>query len=397
MNDVPSNLPLNHCSEENSSESLEALIGQVADEFTERLKNDEQPEIEEYAQRYPQIASVLRQVLPTLQVMGGEAADPLGADDAADSASPLRRCLGDFCILREIGRGGMGIVYEAEQLSLGRRVALKVLPFAATLDGKQLQRFKHEAQAAGQLHHPNIVPVYAVGCERGVHYYAMQLIDGQTLSAMIRGLRQHAGMTHDVAIPTNPAEQTPAAPATGTHVSNQAGVATERSTKAPAFFRTAATLGVQAATALQHAHAQGVVHRDIKPSNLLVDARGDVWIADFGLARLGSDAGLTMTGDVMGTLRYMSPEQALAKRTLIDQRTDIYSLGATLYELLTLEPAFPGRDRQEVLRQIAFEEPRPPRQLNSALPMELETIVLKAMAKNREERYETAQELADDR
>src|SRR6266404_4172111 len=190
MNDVPSNLPLNHCSEENSSESLEALIGQVADEFTERLKNDEQPEIEEYAQRYPRIASVLRQVLPALQVMGGGATDPLGADDAVDPASPLRRCLGDFCILREIGRGGMGIVYEAEQLSLGRRVALKVLPFAATLDGKQLQRFKHEAQAAGQLHHTNIVPVHAVGCERGVHYYAMQLIDGQSLATLIHEIKR---------------------------------------------------------------------------------------------------------------------------------------------------------------------------------------------------------------
>jgi tetratricopeptide (TPR) repeat protein len=153
---------------------------------------------------------------------------------------------------------------------------------------------------------------------------------------------------------------------------------------------------VQAAEALEHAHHQGVIHRDIKPANLLVDGRGHLWITDFGLAHCQSQAGLTMSGDLVGTLRYMSPEQALAKRVLIDHRTDIYSLGVTLYELLTLEPAFSGRDREELLGQIAFEEPRPLRRLNKPIPAELETIVLKAMEKHPAERYATAQELADD-
>jgi tetratricopeptide (TPR) repeat protein len=176
----------------------------------------------------------------------------------------------------------------------------------------------------------------------------------------------------------------------------QAAVSTERSTKGPAFFRMAASLGVQAAEALEHAHQLGVVHRDIKPANLLVDGHGHVWITDFGLAHCQSQTGLTMTGDLVGTLRYMSPEQALAQRVTVDHRTDIYSLGATLYELLTLEPAFSGSDRAELLRQIAFEDPRLPRQRNKAIPVELETIVLKAMEKNPGERYGTAQELADD-
>jgi tetratricopeptide (TPR) repeat protein len=150
------------------------------------------------------------------------------------------------------------------------------------------------------------------------------------------------------------------------------------------------------AGALEHAHQQGVVHRDIKPSNLMLDARGKVWVTDFGLARVESAASLTVTGDLVGTLRYMSPEQALAKRVVIDHRTDVYSLGATLYELLTLEPVFGGKDRQELLRQIAFEEPMPPRRWNRAIPGELETIVLKALEKNPADRYATAQDFADD-
>ena len=321
----------------------------------------------------------------------------------------------------------MGVVYEAVQISLGRQVALKVLPFAAALDGKQLQRFKNEAQAAAHLHHTNIVPVFAVGCERGVHYYAMQYIDGQTLAAMIRELRQltgletvdrtdAAGLVAKLASelvsghwaparrgtkqeqptgPYAPPSQAPEAPANET-TPPPVAPSTERSTKSQAFFRTVANLGVQAAEALEYAHQLGVVHRDIKPANLLVDVRGNLWITDFGLAHCQSQAGLTMTGDLVGTLRYMSPEQALAKRVVVDHRTDIYSLGVTLYELLTLEPAFKGGDRQELLRQIAFEEPRPPRRLNGAIPRELETIALKAMEKNPLERYATAQELADD-
>jgi WD40 repeat protein len=161
-------------------------------------------------------------------------------------------------------------------------------------------------------------------------------------------------------------------------------------------FRTVARLGVQAAEALDHAHQMGVVHRDVKPANLLLDARAEVWIADFGLAHVRSDTRLTMSGDLLGTLRYASPEQALAKRGLVDHRTDIYSLGATLYELLTLEPVFTGSDREELLRQIAFEEPRPLRRANDAIPLELETVVLKALAKEPGERYATAEDLAED-
>ncbi len=244
------------------------------------------------------------------------------------------------------------------------------------------------------------MPVYFVGCERGVHFYGMQFIDGRPLSEIIRQLRQ-AEKTGPVAGggPTTDYQPSPAQPAAAIATIQAAGDATPQTGEGwwgRDFFHKAAQLGIQAAEALEHAHQLGVVHRDIKPANLLIDSRGNLWITDFGLAHCQSQAGLTMSGDLVGTLRYMSPEQALAKRVAVDHRTDIYSLGVTLYELLTLEPAFGGQDRQELLRQIAFEEPPSPRRLNKAIPAELETIVLKAMEKNSTERYATAQELADD-
>jgi WD40 repeat protein/serine/threonine protein kinase len=390
--------------------SVETLLGQVAEEFNQELDCGGTPDIEAFAERYPSIAAILRQVLPALQVLRGFAAGPMPKTGAADSSEVLQPelPLGDYRIIREIGRGGMGVVYEAVQLSLGRRVALKVLPFAAALDARQLQRFKNEAQAAAQLHHTHIVPIHGVGCERGIHYYAMQFIEGHTLADLIRELRQQAGL--EPAVPSGSAALASglaALSATGPYAAtSQAGietatqavtsVSTEPATTNPAFFRTVANLGVQAAEALEHAHQLGIIHRDIKPANVLVDAGGRLWVTDFGLAHCQSQPGLTMTGDLLGTLRYMSPEQALAQRVAVDARTDVYSLGATLYELLTLEQAYPGRSREEVLRQIAFEEPRPPRRLNKTIPAEVETIVLKAMAKNPEERYATAQALADD-
>jgi tetratricopeptide (TPR) repeat protein len=223
----------------------------------------------------------------------------------------------------------------------------------------------------------------------------MQFIEGQTLAALIADLRHADGRPAQAeAQPTTP--HVPGQPAPSAETAPRAAASTERARLGRVHFRRVAEGGVQAAEALDHAHALGIVHRDIKPANLLVDGRGGLWVTDFGLAHIQSDARLTMTGDLVGTLRYMSPEQALAKRVVVDHRTDVYSLGATLYELLTLEPAFTGNDRQELLRQIAFEEPKAPRRVDKAIPAELETVVLKAMEKNPAERYATAKELADD-
>jgi Flp pilus assembly protein TadD/serine/threonine protein kinase len=373
-------------------------LTQVLDAYLAGLAEGTAPEPDELLARHPDLAADLQACLSCLAFIRQAArpADGTSAASAAAGQEQAPRELGDFRIVREIGRGGMGVVYEAVQLSLDRRVALKVLPFAATMDPKQIQRFQNEARAAASLEHPHIVPVYGVGCERGVHYYAMKFIDGQSLACLIQRHRavSASGPPQPPELVSNRDGEAPRSPASATVP--VAAAQTERAPCDAAGFRQIAAWGIQAAEALEHAHSLGIVHRDIKPANLMIDSQGALWVTDFGLARTAVDAGLTMTGDLVGTLRYMSPEQALAKRVVVDHRTDIYSLGAALYELLLLEPAFAGSDREELLRQIAFEEPRPPRKLNKAIPADLETIVLKALAKNPAERYGTAQEVADD-
>jgi len=300
---------------------------------------------------------------------------------AADSPGRL----GDFIIHQEIGRGGMGIVYEAEQISLGRRVALKVLPFAAVLDPRQLERFKNEARSAAMLHHPNIVGVHSVGCERGVHYYAMEYIHGINIANVISRSRHAA--ERPVPCVSSREETEPI---------GQAGNATANVIGGSQRYRSITLLGIQAADALQYAHRVGVVHRDIKPSNLLVDTSGHLWIADFGLAITQTDSNLSITGDLLGTLRYMSPEHASGDHGAVDHRTDIYSLGITLYEMVAQRSAYDASDRRQLLRQVIEAQPRPLRKIDKNVPKDLETIVQKAMAKVPAARYQTAADLAED-
>jgi serine/threonine protein kinase/tetratricopeptide (TPR) repeat protein len=370
----------------------DGFLADLLDELADRLRSGHAAAVDEMALAHPEHAEPLRRLAPAVRLLAEvDRSEAVDEPDSDPGPAMGLSALGDFRILGELGRGGMGVVYAAEQVSLGRPVALKVLPLAATLDPRRLQRFQNEARAAGCLHHTNIVPVFAVGVAHGVHFYAMQLIEGQTLAAVIRDLRRQTGhgtaAPHDADTGARDAD-TPAFP---TGLSAEGGVRNRE------YLLAVTRLAIQAAEALDYAHQLGVVHRDIKPGNLMVDGRGQLWVTDFGLAQFRhGDAGLTLTGDLVGTLRYMSPEQALGQRTVVDHRADIYALGATLYELLTLEPALDGQDRQELLRQIAFEEPRPPRRGNPAIPADLETIVLKAMAKAPAERYASAQELADD-
>jgi serine/threonine protein kinase/tetratricopeptide (TPR) repeat protein len=421
-----------------SGGELDPSLEQLLDDLIERLQAGEEVDLEALIREHPDYAEPIRRMMPAMEALvdfGETSALGNGRRPGPGEEAGLpEKVLGDFRLLREIGRGGMGIVYEAEQVSLGRRVALKLLPMAAALDPRQIQRFRVEAQAAACLHHPHIVPVHGVGCERGVHYYAMQLIEGRSLAAMITELRRQGGLDPPdaaapdlAAIPTtdlaarllsggaggpDAPTATLTAPLPPSPLAGEGGPqgrmrglpdAQKPPTKSPSsstrnreYVRNAARLALQAAEALDHAHTRGILHRDIKPGNLLLDAEGRLWVTDFGLAQVRGDDRLTLTGDVLGTLRYMSPEQALGRRVVIDGRTDVYSLGVTLYELLTLRPAVDGRDRSEILRRIADGDPPPLRKVNPAVPADLETIVLKATAKDPASRYATAQELAED-
>jgi serine/threonine protein kinase len=310
--------------------------------------------------------------------------------------------LGDFEIVAEIGRGGMGIVYRARQLSLGRIVALKVLPRYARHGQTAVQRFKSEAQAAARLHHTNVVPVYAQGESAGHFFYAMELIEGVSLDTVIRSRPDLLSSTRlrdssSVRIHTRagggvepesgrfggavPSDETEAPP----------GVSWTRDD-----YRHVARLMAEVADGLHHAHRLGIIHRDVKPHNLLLDDNDRLHLTDFGLARLTDEPHLTISGEVMGTPAYLSPEQLRGDSDDVDFRTDIYSLGVTLYEVLTRSKPFAGRTRAQIISGICTQDPLPPRRVAPATPIDLETICLRAMDKQPTCRHASAAELAED-
>lgn len=302
---------------------------------------------------------------------------------------PPSKQIGDFELVREIGRGGMGVVFEARQVSLNRKVALKVLGPGLGLTGRAIDRFRHEAEAAARLHHTHIVPVYATGANDGVHYYAMELIEGPSLDRVLKHLRGPGE-----AVPTALAQTTDHEPNVG--VAQEAGLSGSSLSSGGAYFDTAARMVAGVADALDYAHQQGVIHRDIKPGNLLVSPDGRLSLNDFGLARILEQPGMTTTGEFVGTPLYMAPEQIAAGRVPVDHRADVYSLGATLYEMLTLQPPFRGERRDQVIAQVLHKEPMAPRRINAKIPVDLETICLKAMDKDPDRRYQSAGEMAED-
>jgi serine/threonine protein kinase/WD40 repeat protein len=419
----------------NETHSEQHPVDALAEEFVARYRRGERPSLTEYVRRYPELAEEIRDLFPALVMM--EDVRPASASGAAAEAAAVGarqpERVGDYRVLREVGRGGMGVVYEAEQESLGRHVALKALPAQALLDPKQMQRFQREARAAARLHHTNIVPVFGVGEADGLHYYVMQFIQGNSLDQVLEELNRlrkpgrgeaadpppdtsrvpasrvaEALLTGHFSLASEMAPPEPAAATTDTSVVVAAASAADSSTAVSlpsqvgraalsdsgrGYWQSVARIGVQAAEALAHAHGQGILHRDIKPSNLLLDTHGTVWVTDFGLAKEADGDALTRTGDIVGTLRYMAPERLQGKS---DPRSDLYGLGVTLYELLTLRPAFDEADRARLVGRLLGEEPPRPRRLNPDVPRDLETVVLKAMAKEARQRYGSAAEMAED-
>jgi eukaryotic-like serine/threonine-protein kinase len=361
------------------SEDIEATL--VFDAYLASTEAGHPPDLEKLLAEHPALADRLKTLVAASNRIASIAGDVVPSFE-------------DYRIVRELGRGGMGIVYEANQISRGRHVAIKVLTAAAAMDPQQLTRFRQvEVPTAQLLRHPHIVPITDFGCEHGVYFYAMQFIDGQNLAQRIKTVPSSGGVETAAG---DMASRFGVVHAKGAALSSQAEASLPSPmTNADDWCRKAARWGLQVAAALDFAHQQGVIHRDIKPSNLLLDGRENIWITDFGLAHIQGEAHLTATGDLPGTPRYMSPEQILARRVVVDHRTDIYSLGATLYELLVFRPAFEGDNRQDVMRRVVEEEPRAPRRVNPAIPRDLETIIQKAMAKERDDRYKTAQDMAE--
>jgi serine/threonine protein kinase len=368
----------------------------LAEEFVGRYRRGENPSVEDYARRYPELADGVRELFPAATLL-----EDLKGPPAQAASVPVPERLGDYRIVRELGRGGMGVVYEAEQGSLGRRVALKVLPNYVRMAPEQLERFRREARAAGRLHHTNIVPVFGVGEHEGMPYYVMQLIAGRGLDRLLAKLRISQGRRPTRADSTHLAGKSGPADPTPPGLSAEAPLAPPAETDAagvplfgsPAYYRFVARLGAQVAEALAYAHRQGILHRDVKPANLLLDQTGAVWVTDFGLAKLLEHDDLTVPGEVAGTLRYSAPERFAGRS---DARTDVYSLGLTLYELLTLRAAYDEPDPSRLLLQVTEGRIPTPRAFNAAVPRDLETVVLRCLAPEPENRYAAAQDLADD-
>jgi eukaryotic-like serine/threonine-protein kinase len=430
----------------------------LATDFLDRIRRGEHPSVEEYATKHPALAEAIRGLFPTIARMERlKLGRERSSGDAATMGGPRPETLGDFRILQEVGRGGMGIVYEAEQQSLGRRVAVKVLPRSSLQNARLLQRFRREAQTAAGLHHTNIVPVFGVGEEGDYHYIVMQLIAGVGLDEVLLRLGESgrlksretdglaaspgSGSTKRLAEAADAARMLvdsniehveeqgssvsggrAAGPAAGKPRALLAEAPTDdfrpETTPAvmvrpdpplpgkglsadltnllrigPTYWRNVARVGSQVADALSHAHERDVLHRDIKPSNLIIDRHGIAWVTDFGLAKAMQDDSVSHTGDIVGTLRYMAPERF---RGEADARSDVYGLGLTLYEMLALRPAYEASDASSLMRKISEEPPRRLAAVAAGIPRDLETIVMKAVAREPAHRYQSAEEMADD-
>lgn len=410
------------------------LVIDLADEFLEKCRAGENPDVREYQEQYPDYSREIGELFPAMAMIEGISFNgSTNVDQPTNEAGllglgafPLE--FGDFRILREIGRGGMGVVYEAEQLSLQRRVALKLMAPRHTGNSDLAPRFTRESLVAAGLHHSNIVPVFSVGDQNGLRFYSMQFIDGWSLEHVIQQLSigkafqekftEHEGSTAGNLVATVDTARVPSrekhrSALTRRDINTRIAPQDCSSDSAPhaslsdqfsdshiwrilqssEHWKAIARVALQIAEAIDYAHRNDVIHRDVKPANLLVDRHGTVWLTDFGLAKADDQMDLTRTGDVLGTLRYMPPE---ALKGSFDERGDLYGIGLTLYELLTRGRAFEGTDKQQLIAEVSQGAIPPVRRDCPDIPRDLETIVNKATAQDRAERYQSAAQLVED-
>jgi eukaryotic-like serine/threonine-protein kinase len=353
--------------------SADELLERLASEYAERLRRGEQPALEEYQRQYPLLAEAIADLFPTVNDLEGLR---IRRPEPKPAAAPRR--FGEYHIVREIGRGGMGIVYLAMQPSLHRQVALKALPQELAPDEQARARFAREARLAARLTHPNIVPIHGVGVTDGTPWIAMHLVDGVSLDVLIRALRHGVEVDDDGRGYGSAVERIKAG-----MVGNEA----KETPRADWHQRLAIEAVLQAADALRVAHEHGVLHRDVKPANLLVDRTGHVWLTDFGLATAGDEVHVTSASKITGTLQYVAPERF---NGVTDERCDVYGLGLVLYELLALAPAFDQTSQAHLLRAVLDVGIPPPRTRIAGLSQPLEAVLVRACARKPDERYASA-------
>ncbi len=359
-------------------EATQERIVAVLDLYLTQIESGTLPSIDAIVAEHPDLEGPLRKSLESLRWLHEVPKPPneqLHGSTVTDLTWTNPRVLDGYVIGRELGRGAMGVVYAARLESADHEVAIKVLDASGLNDRGRIARFRREARAAESLNHPSIVPVYQIGCAKGRHYYTMKLIAGESLALHIDRVFNRRPIPESV---------------DGSTVPNEEPIPSQNR-----YQRLAGEMA-NVADALHAAHTTGIVHRDIKPSNVLMDTSGHLWITDFGLAHVDDGRSLTCSGDIIGTFQYMSPEQASGKQETIDRRSDIYSLGATLYELFTGHPPYSGLDPAEILQRIQSTEPVRPSTYDDDLPRDLETIIQRSMRPDKSDRYQSAALLAED-
>ncbi|MBV07757.1 serine/threonine-protein kinase [Rubinisphaera sp.] len=394
---------------ETQRDPLELLFS----EYVDRCRAGEQIDVASFANENPELKEEILELFPTLAALESfkKQGPPISDVDQQQIESGLQ--MGEYQLLREIGVGGMGIVYEAFQKSIQRRVALKVLPREFSRQKDRRERFMQEARTVAQLSYRNIVPIIDFGEADQRCFFAMRLVEGVGLDWVVLRRNQNSEPITSNEVLDHFQQQ--GVPLTGidketdeddndedslafefdyaAHSATQRAKQQPRWTLKPDSWKQIARIGVQAARALEHAHNAGILHRDIKPGNLLLDYEGILWITDFGLAKSEKELSITGTNDVVGTMRYISPERFHGQ---VDARSDLYALGLTLFELCINRPVFNQTNRSELMRSIIEGIIPAPRSINSKIPRGLEAILVKATAKQPTQRYQSAAEMIQD-